>query len=437
MVANSISTRPRRRRHQSWLKRLLWLEPFWLLLLAPSLLFTDYFWEPTARPLLIVALFLFWPMRLKAKQPLLPGGAAGWFIGFLFLWLPVTIWPSVDSDLSWMVAGYIYFALAAFIALIHWPPLRQQPGWLVLALLLLGVGLAMVGPELFSINPDKMLDVYRSEEFTVNAATLAGETINPNILAGALVFIMPLSMAFALYWPWPQRRWLSLLGWVPVLIMGNALLLSQSRSGWLALLVSTLLLCWVRWPRPTLLLLGSGLLVGTVALWQSGLWDGLANANLIHSAQASLTRRLGIWQLSLQLLGANGITGIGLGVYEQVFALRFPTLPLVGGRLAPPHAHNLFVQLALDLGIPGLVAYLGLLATLIRSLYHTLQAAHWTRHPQSYPLALGVSGAFMAMLVVGTFDNALWGTKLTFIPWSIFALAFISETIEKPNDSAI
>ncbi|MEZ4726576.1 MAG: hypothetical protein R3E79_05530 [Caldilineaceae bacterium] len=57
MVAKSI--RHSHRRHTSWLSRLLWVEPFWVLLLAPSLVFTEYFWEPMLRPLLIGALFLF------------------------------------------------------------------------------------------------------------------------------------------------------------------------------------------------------------------------------------------------------------------------------------------------------------------------------------------------------------------------------------------
>lgn len=473
MTAKSIAQRYTHQRRTSWLNRLLWWEPFWLLGLAPSLLFTEYFWEPVLRPLLIVALFLFWPLRLKAAGGLLPHGATGWFVGFLLLWLPVTLWRSTGSALSWEAAGYSYLALVSFVALIHWPPLRQQPYWLALLLITVGVALAVVGPEAFAVNPDKMLDIYQTEEFSLVDPRLEGETINPNILGAALGLILPLGLALALCGPWVRWRWLPLL-WASILIMGNGLLLSQSRSSWLALGVAGLLLGWLllrkqlktlavlrasvtgepgrvtgyhpgapgvvgRWGR-WIGIVSIGLLIGLL-FWRLDTIMGWVSPTLLASTQASLLRRLDIWRLSLQLLAAKPLTGIGLGSYEVVFATAFPTLPLVGGRLAPPHAHNLFLQLALDLGLPGLVAFLGLLALLFRSLGHRLQRSH--RRPTTHvdaratkPLALGVYCALVALLVVGCFDNALWGTKLTFIPWLLFALAFLVGEGESLHASA-
>ena len=432
MTAQALSQRRARRPANAWLKRLLWLEPLWLLLLAPSVLFTDYFWEPALRPFFIIALFAFWPLHLKRGHGLLPPGAAGWCLGFLLLWLPITFWHTPDSNVSWAVAGYIYFALATFVALSHWPPLRRQPHWLALLLLVAGVGLAVVGPEAFSINPDKLLDVYGSTEFTQEQATGSRETINPNILAGALVVILPLGLALALRGGWARRRWVPLLLWAPVLLMTNALVLSQSRGSWLALGVAVLVLGWLYWPRFFTVLVVSSVVGGAVVWWHYGVHPFLDNG-LVHSAQASLLRRFDIWRLSLQLVAEHPVTGIGLGAYEQAFTARFPTLPLVGGRLAPPHAHNLFVQLALDLGIPGLVAYLCLLAALVRPLLIHRQHAHKIHHHHSYPLASGVVSAVTAMLVVGCFDNALWGTKLLILPWCLLALAHLLGDPENPN----
>jgi len=445
-----------RRQRISWLDRLLWVEPLWLLVLAPSLLFIEYFWEPTLRPLLIVALFLFWPLRLKAERPLLPKGAAGWFTGFFLLWLPVTIWRSADSALSWEIAGYLYFALAGFIALIHWPPLRKHPHWLVLLLMALGVGLAIVGPEAFSVNPDKMLDVYQTEEFHLVDPTLQGETINPNILGGTLALILPLSLALALHWQWARWRWLPLLLWAPIVVMGNGLILSQSRSSWLALGIASLLLGWLLLSTSSLIasrsgnrsvrrrrVLGGvfvvGLLVALGGLWYMGATHTLLPPELQQSTQTSLVRRMDIWRLSLQMVASNPLTGIGLGNYEAAFTVSFPTLPLTQGRVAPPHAHNLFLQLALDLGLPGLLAYLGLWIVLLRALLVQLHQRPRTHQSLAHQaaaqcVAIGVSSALVAMLIVGCFDNALWGTKLTFIPWCLFALALISGEVENPND---
>jgi putative inorganic carbon (HCO3(-)) transporter len=170
----------------------------------------------------------------------------------------------------------------------------------------------------------------------------------------------------------------------------------------------------------------AGLLI-VLLVWYMAVTTFLTDSALAQSAGASLIRRLDIWRLSLQLVKAQPVTGIGLGNYEAVFTAAFPTLPLVGGRLAPPHAHNLFLQVALDVGLPGLVAHLGLLALLLRSVGSRL----WTPRRRrttifaTSAVAIGVYGALVALLVIGCFDNALWGTKLTLIPWTLFALAFL------------
>ena len=435
MTAKPVLQRHRRRQKTPWLKRLLWLEPGWLLVLAPSLLFTDYFWEPTLRPLFIMALFLFWPLRLKTGQALLPRGAAGWFLGFLLLWLPVTVWQSPDTTHAWEVAGYVYFAFTTFVALSHWSFLHEHPQWLVFLLLAIGVGLAIVGPETFSVNPDKVLDIYRTEEFSLVDPSFRGETINPNILGGVLVFLMPLGIALARPWPWARWRWWPLLLWAPVLFMGNALILSQSRSSWVALLVASLLLCWFFWPHFTTGLALIALIGGGLVWWQYDVNAFLDN-EILRSAQASLNLRLTIWRLSLHLIADHPLIGIGLGNFKATFAAYFPNIPLIGGQFAPPHAHNLFVQLALDLGLPGLLAYLGLIATLIRSLLVRLQAKN-RGDTLAYPLAIGVISACTALVVVGGFDNALWGTKLLVIPWCLLALAYQLGDPKNSNASLI
>ena len=316
--------------------------------------------------------------------------------------------------------------------MIHWPPLHKQPGWLALLLLALGGGLAVVGPEFLSVNPDKLLDLYQAAEF---GTTTGGETINPNILGSALALILPLGLALALHRQWSARRLFPLLLWAPILLIGNGLLLSQSRSSWLAVGVTGLLLGWLLLrPHPRIrlavALLAAGLLPALLWFWANNGSRLVVDSAWLQSTQASLLRRLDIWRLSLQLIKDNWLTGVGLGSYEAAFTAVFPTLPLVGGRLAPPHAHNLFLQIALDVGLPGLVAFLGLLASLLRVLVNRLlqpqgQPVAVTAERHAQPLAIGLYGALVAMLVIGCFDNALWGTKLTFIPWSLFALTFL------------
>ena len=50
------------------LHRVLWLEPFWIGLLAPSLLFPGRFWVAAWQPALVVLLFVFWPLRTALRR---------------------------------------------------------------------------------------------------------------------------------------------------------------------------------------------------------------------------------------------------------------------------------------------------------------------------------------------------------------------------------
>ena len=53
-------------------------------------------------------------------------------------------------------------------------------------------------------------------------------------------------------------------------------------------------------------------------------------------------------------------TGIGIGNFNLVIPQLYPYITIPPG-VDIPHAHNLLLQIGLDLGLPGLIAYLGLL----------------------------------------------------------------------------
>jgi len=326
--------------------------------------------------------------------------------------------------------------LATFVALLHWPPLRQQPDLLVLLLLLLGVGLALVGPAYFSVEPDKILDLYQKEEFHALDGT-SEIAINPKILGAALALILTLSIALLLRrdglpgrdglqgrWlqgRWLQGRWRQVLLIGAIAVMGNSLIISQSRSSWLALLIVGTLLPWLLGKRWLTLLLVSMMIACGALLWFTEMGSRLPLNGIASSAWDSFVRRQEIWRFSLGMVASNPVTGVGLGAYEQAFVTRFPSLPLTGGQIAPPHAHNLLLQIALDLGVPGFIAWVGLWLAVSRRLLHSLAQEGMPRNAQQ----VGLLATFISMALIGCFDNALWGTKLTFLPFIFLALAYI------------
>ncbi|MER3513799.1 MAG: hypothetical protein C4310_04935, partial [Chloroflexota bacterium] len=75
--------------------------------------------------------------------------------------------------------------------------------------------------------------------------------------------------------------------------------------------------------------------------------------------------RLELWSRALEAIADYPFTGIGMGTFDHVIPLRYPYVLLAGAELAVPHAHNLFLQVAVDLGLPGLIAFVALLGLVL------------------------------------------------------------------------
>ena len=93
--------------------------------------------------------------------------------------------------------------------------------------------------------------------------------------------------------------------------------------------------------------------------WQIG-FGRVADAALASQALGGADQRVEIWSRALYMLQDFPFTGIGMGAFRQVANLLYPFF-LAGPDAEIPHAHNIFLQVGVDLGLPGLVAWLALL----------------------------------------------------------------------------
>jgi O-antigen ligase len=120
----------------------------------------------------------------------------------------------------------------------------------------------------------------------------------------------------------------------------------------------------------------------------------------ITDANYASLERLAHWQSALAMWRDHPWTGIGLGNYEAVYArYALPKWPYALG-----HAHNYYLNIAAETGLPGLLAYLTLWALA------SLQAWRAVRRASSAydrALALGALGMIVHVSVHNVVDN-LW-----------------------------
>jgi O-antigen ligase len=203
----------------------------------------------------------------------------------------------------------------------------------------------------------------------IAASTVPGRAVGnlrqPNHLATALLCAMVMTA-----WLWQAldaagkaRGW-AVAGVISIATMVLALAMSASRTGALSLGV---LLLWAaldqRLPRAARWTLALSPLLYALC------WGGLAvHASLDHGAFYGTERlqsggdisssRFAIWKNALALLAAHPWTGVGWGHFNEAWTLT----PLADRPVAFfDHAHNLPLQLAVEMGIPAALAVLGLL----------------------------------------------------------------------------
>ncbi len=128
-------------------------------------------------------------------------------------------------------------------------------------------------------------------------------------------------------------------------------------------------------------------------------------------------------------------TGVGLGCFEPVVAAMYPLFLVPGATVS--HAHNLFLQVATDLGLPGLIAYLAILG---RSLY--LGVAGYRAFIGKGQRDLGLlSAACVASLsgacVHGLLDCATWGNKGAFLPWVVMGFSVALYRLSQNTEGAL
>lgn len=333
----------------------------------------------------------------------------------ILFWLPVNLAVSVVRDTSWMATGYLLLGITLYIALTDPLTNRYPPQFIVGLLLLVGTGLAVVSPPLVAWKPEFRLFYLPLYDRLQAGQFHFGETIHANVLAGTLVIVLPCLLTVTWHHFANQQRWRFLgYGSIAMFIL-LLLILTQSRAGYLAFALGfgvslTLLFPKVIFGLP-IAIVGITLVIYLVGL------QPLLEALSSDGSLGGWDVRGEIWHYSYIAFGDFVYTGIGIGAFTTVMPFLYPIRFNIEEL---PHAHNLFLQIALDLGLPGLLAYLAIIMNLFVMLIVTLRSRYTL--PLHRTLAIGTAGSLVGMLVHGLFDAVTWGTKLAFVPWILFAL---------------
>lgn len=408
------------------------MEPAAVVLAAPFLLFPRF--VPAATAGALVALLMMWLLGWISSGR--PGARTLLDASLLLLALmvPVAVWASALPALTLPKLTGIILGLATFRATANAVRTRRNLNQATAVFLLLGLGIATVGlfGAAWAADWPLLRPLLDRVPRLVEGLPGAEAGINLNELGGALILFLPVALAAAGHRRQAGgRRW---VGWVTrlgvllvALFLGAVLFLTQSRGAWLGAVAGLGAMACLRWPGARWGMIATGLLAA-VGLWYVGPQTAgealFRSANLVAAgpmlSSVSLAGRLELWGRALYAIGDFPLTGCGLGTFRQVVHSLYP-LFFSGPEVDLAHAHNVFLQVALDLGLPGLIAYLAMVGA---ALWACWRVARSPGHGYRW-LALGVFGSLVAFHIYGLADTVALGAKPSVAFWMLLALAAV------------
>jgi putative inorganic carbon (HCO3(-)) transporter len=379
--------------------------------IALALLSPLFVLPPVGRPLLTLVLLLpvVWIVRSLSGQPLLPATPLNGSLLVLVFAVIASLAATFDVLFSAPKVLGVIFGIAVFFAVVKSARDRRTLHLFLRLFSAAGGLLAIAG----ILGTQWIHKIVLLRTITAHLpAVIRGvpgqtEGFQPNAIAGALVLFVPLQLALARSEPARRQRLFHL---AVLAITASTLLLTQSRSGYLSLAAGCF--AWALWhgrrSRLVALVLLAAALVAIVPLRE----------RVASPLASDVDSRFELWSRAMTMISDFPITGVGMNGFRRVMPVMYPTL-LTPSDVDVAHAHNHLLQAALDLGLPGLVAYLalwlGAAALLVR--------AYRMTHERSQRWIIGgMAAGMIAYFAFGTADAIALGAKVGIFFWIALAL---------------
>jgi O-antigen ligase len=284
--------------------------------------------------------------RVLDDRPLRFGlRSGGWAVWLLFLITVVSPCWSVDPEVTNTTVGEaVKYGVAFWLAVNvvdSDPRLRQTISLIALAALFPAIG---------------AIKSYLAGDVVDGRAVWLGPFANSNFLAYHLVVGAALGLAardlVSRTDSWPRLKryaWLAV-----VLILASGVLVTKSRGGFLGLGA-----VFVVWLARNLLQgrLALGVICSVavaIALAPGGPWERAdAQSNLAGQVDVSAQGRIDAWRTGLRMIESHPTLGVGAGAFVAAYEQYAP------GDAGPARtAHNSFLMVGAELGVPALLFFL-------------------------------------------------------------------------------
>ncbi|MDH5762197.1 MAG: O-antigen ligase family protein [Nitrospinota bacterium] len=221
-----------------------------------------------------------------------------------------------------------------------------------------------------------------------------------------------------------KNKWV----WIALLLMLSALALTLTRQAWLGFGVGLLILLAFRKPAWVTLLP----VFATLVFWLSPAPIKERMESIANLGDITFQQRLSMWRLGWNIYRDYPVSGCGFHCLMKV-RTDYPEHKEI--TRAYRTLHNNIVQLAVDTGTIGVLAWLSLWLSFLARVYFMAlgRVSHSGNDPPDRWVALASLSAVTAFLTGGLFETNSYDSEVIMLTYFLMALPFVYNDSRAPN----
>ncbi len=271
----------------------------------------------------------------------------------------------------------------------------------------------------------------------IDRARIGGISDHPNSLAAFFNYYMFLPLGFFLM---NMRRFIYWGLWIPFLIQFRGIMVTFSRGGYIAFAAGLYAIIFIRsrflflvllfatviaFLNPILLPPGIRYRLGQTFEKQVSYVD--TADKLEDSLESSAKTRVEVWKGALEMIKENPLFGVGYGFF-------FSRIQYYWSERRPIDAHNTYLIIAAEMGIPTLLAFLWIV---LLAFFNTWALYRTTHDPFSKAVALGFIGGLVGLMAANMFGSRLDSQEVSSYFWILAALIMRLRVLESKEQAPV
>ena len=268
---------------------------------------------------------------------------------------------------------------------------------------------------------------------SLESTRVGGIFEQPNTLGAFFVYNMFFFLGFFLYYWRSFKYWLLL---IPFLACFRGIMVTFSRGAYLAFAFGGYMTTFFKSKALFIvcsamlfaIVLNPSLLPGGIQyrLGQTFSRGQIISTNAEDVTDTSAGKRMLVWKGALQMINDEPLFGFGYGMFPFVIGSYVP-------QIKEMDAHNTYLILAAEMGIPALIVFLLILLLVIKNSWWLLKHTE-DRYFKAF--ALGMLGGIFGLLVANMFGSRLNSEEVSSYFWLLSGLV-MRAVIMRKNDEII